>query len=337
MGPPVCIVVNPDDPESVQELIDAVPNLNEEQEAEEGGLQPTGGLAASSQSLKLSAVESIPEDGAPEAVGGGGGGGGGGGDLEAVAVSVGACSTPGGGSCPARPSASTPWSNASSESAASAPMPAATSPSGALAEAVRSSLASIRVASPLPLVHPQPAPPCEPSPRHRVILPVGFNLSRHRSRQIITGGESQSSLANLRGVSSPNSRASFRAGTARSGDSGDALPTARLSFARGGLSEAVAQAIPGISSLDVRVPNDRPSRASTMLNYLAAMSGGQQAAFLYDPEDRRRKDRSAAQRAANRRSFAREAAQLRASSFLPAMARPRAVSQVEATCTCTCT
>ena len=55
-------------------------------------------------------------------------------------------------------------------------------------------------------------------------------------------------------------------------------------------------------------PVDRPSRASNVLNFLGALSGGQQATFLHDPADKRTGDDGYAQRQSARASAAAVAA-----------------------------
>ena len=134
----------------------------------------------------------------------------------------------------------------------------------------------------------------------------GLKLSRERSRQIMMGERSGSALRQSYNGTKPSSRLST-AVHANGNDSGDGhadeAASPRVSIVDN-VVEAVGSTIPKFpAGFDAR-PNDRTSRAASVVNFLGALTGGQQAAFLYDPEDKRTKDSKAAARAAARASAA---------------------------------
>ena len=64
--------------------------------------------------------------------------------------------------------------------------------------------------------------------------------------------------------------------------------------------------VPTIRGFDARAPQEeRTSRVSNVVSFMAALGGGQQAAFMFDPADRQRNDPGVARRETERK--AREA------------------------------
>ena len=163
------------------------------------------------------------------------------------------------------------------------------------------------------------SPPAAASPQLSGSAMMG--LSRQATRDIIMGeriGSGSGATGGERGGAGASSAA---VAVAVDGGGGAATRASRVlsrvSFASH--AEEPGDGPPGRRSvalfprgLDAR-PSHRSSRTSNVVSYLGALSGGQMATFMYDPEDKRVRDAEAAKRAVARASAA-EAAQ---DSYVP--------------------
>lgn len=131
-----------------------------------------------------------------------------------------------------------------------------------------------------------------------------------RASQCSQGSQSSAGQGSATGLLAPaggEAAASAASSTRQSTASQEDAPrgrASRVSFADDPFG-AVTALLP--RGFDARAP-DRSSRASNVISFLGALSGGQQAMFLYDAEDKRTQDAAvAARRAAARASAARAA------------------------------